>query len=77
MTNRDQLIQEAFERGEAFEYNLDYEELKTRFDGHQKLVGARYVPGSPREIKFLKFKIQWLEGALEGLENAYKNTSGR
>lgn len=70
MTNRDEQIHEAFERQQAEEFSISYKELKERFDGHQKLVGTRYVPGSPREINFLKFKIMWLEKELETCRNA-------
>lgn len=69
MINRDQLIQEAFERQEAEEYSVPYEEMRARFDHYEGLYSSRYVPGSMRQVKFLKFKIQWLE---KELDNASK-----
>lgn len=71
MTNRDEQIYEAFERQQAEEFSISYKELKERFDGHQKLVGTRYVPGSPREINFLKFKIMWLEKELDNAKQVH------
>lgn len=65
MTNRDEQIHEAFERQQAEEYEIPYEELKERFDRNEGLYSSRYVPGSTRQVKFLKFKIQWLEKELD------------